>query len=341
MSKKQIPAQPILVIDDESPILKATDNVLRFAGFNNIVTCQDSREAQGLLSDGQAELVLLDLGMPHVSGEDLLVKISADHPHIPVIIVTGAMEVEKAVQCMQLGAFDYLVKPVSSDRLLTTINKAIAYHELKRENLALKKYLLSDKLERPPEFDDFITNHEKILALFQYMESIAPTSQPVLITGETGVGKELAARGIHDLSGVTGEFVAVNVAGLDDNVFSDTLFGHTKGAFTGADQPRVGLVETAAEGTLFLDEIGDLSPASQAKLLRLLQEGEYLPLGEDKPGICRARILTATNHDLRLLEQEGRFHKGSNFSRNGAPAEFRKRNSPLAPESAVFFPTQR
>lgn len=162
-------------------------------------------------------------------------------------------------------------------------------------------------------FADIITNNEEMLSIFQYIKSSAQTSQSVLITGETGVGKELVAKAIHKQSGRTGNFVAVNVAGLDDNVFSDTLFGHEKGAFTGADRKRGGQVEQAAGGTLFLDEIGDLSSTSQVKLLRLLQEGEYLPLGRDEPKLTDCRIVAATNEDLWELQKTGKFRKDLNF----------------------------
>jgi len=184
---------------------------------------------------------------------------------------------------------------------------------LKQENLALKQHILADTLERPEAFREIVTNNKKMLLIFQYIESISRTSQPVLIRGETGVGKELIARTLHNLSGLPGNFVAVNAAGLDDNVFSDTLFGHVKGAYTGADRARNGLIEQAAGGTLFLDEIGDLNHASQVKLLRLLQEGEYFPLGRDKPRKSDARIVAATNRNLSRLKETGEFRKDLNY----------------------------
>jgi len=168
-------------------------------------------------------------------------------------------------------------------------------------------------LENPRAFSEIVTNNERMLLDFKYIESIAPSSQPILITGETGVGKELIARSIHTLSKLKGRFQAVNVAGLDDNVFSDTLFGHIKGAFTGADQDRRGLIERAVGGTLFLDEIGDLNPASQVKLLRLLQEGEYLPLGQDEVEQTDVRIVASTNEDLWSLQRKDKFRKDLNF----------------------------
>lgn len=158
-----------------------------------------------------------------------------------------------------------------------------------------------------------ITENTEMLTILDYIASIQQSTQPILITGETGVGKELIAKSVHISSQVRGRMVTVNAAGLDDNVFSDTLFGHAKGAFTGADRPRSGLIEKANWGSLFLDEIGDLSAASQIKLLRLLQEGEYMPLGQDEPKSSNARIITATNVDLWKLQREGKFRKDLNF----------------------------
>jgi DNA-binding NtrC family response regulator len=168
-------------------------------------------------------------------------------------------------------------------------------------------------IENPQAFLEIITNNRDMLSIFKYAESLAHSSQSVLITGETGVGKELLARSIYTLSKLKGRFVAVNVAGLDDNVFSDTLFGHVKGAFTGADRPRKGLIEHAADGMLLLDEIGGLSSASQVKLLRLLQEGEYLPLGQDEIKKTNARIVTSTNENLWALMRLEKFRKDLNF----------------------------
>jgi DNA-binding NtrC family response regulator len=164
-------------------------------------------------------------------------------------------------------------------------------------------------LEHPEVFSEIVTGNPMMRSIFQYIEAISLSPQPVLITGETGVGKELVAKAIHHLSNRKGAFVPVNVAGLDDNVFADTLFGHRKGAFTGADQARSGLVEQASGGTLFLDEIGDLSPASQVKLLRLLQDGEFFPLGSDVGKRSDARMVVATNQDIEALRESGRFRR--------------------------------
>jgi len=305
--------QPILIVDDEASILMAIETALQMAGFANTMTCQDSREVMDRLADQSVDVMLLDLNMPHVDGHRLLDTVSREHPDIPVIIVTGAVDVETAVRCIKAGAFDYILKPVEEERLVTAVNRALAFQEIKQENIALRQHILDDTLEQPEAFEQIITSNKKMLLIFQYIESIARTSQPVLIRGETGVGKELIARTLHELSGLEGNFVAVNAAGLEDNVFSDTLFGHVRGAFTGADQTRSGLIEQAAGGTLFLDEIGDLSHASQVKLLRLLQEREYFPLGSDTPRISDARLVAATNQNLTQLQEEGRFRKDLNY----------------------------
>jgi len=313
MSKKMNvsikPTYPIMVVDDEEAILFSIDTSLRMAGLNNVLTCKDSREVMDILSKQQIEIMLLDLTMPYLKGEDLLDRVISEFPGIPIVIITGTVDVETAVRCMKSGAFDYVVKPLDENRLITAVKQALSFRELKRENLALKECILSDTLDHPEAFADIITNNNKMLSLFKYIETIASTSQPVLITGETGVGKEMVARAIHTVSGFSGSFTAVNVAGLDDHAFSDTLFGHVKGAFTGADKDRSGLVEQAAGGTLLLDEIGDLGKSSQVKLLRLLQEREYLPLGSDNPKYASARILTVTNQDLWTLQDEGKFRR--------------------------------
>jgi DNA-binding NtrC family response regulator len=189
-----------------------------------------------------------------------------------------------------------------------------SFHEsiietLRAELLTLKERLLTDAPHQPEAFAEIVTQHPSLFAIFRYLEAIAGSPQPVLITGETGTGKELMARALHRLSGRPGELVAVNLAGLDDTMFSDTLFGHTRGAFTGADRPREGLIASAAAGTIFLDEIGDLAPASQVKLLRLLQDGSFYQLGADRPRRSQARVLVATNTDVVQAVGAGRFRK--------------------------------
>ena len=309
MNTSLYPSLPVLTVDDEAQALDSFETVLLFASINNIIRCQDSRDVMPLLSSQEIEVMLLDLSMPHLSGKELLSLVTRDFPEIPVIIITGSNDVETAVACMKSGAFDYMVKPVEKSRLISGVKRAIEIRELQRENRLLRAHVLSDQLEHPEAFSEIVTNSGTMRSIFQYIEAISNSPQPVLITGETGVGKELVAKAIHTLSNRKGNFVPVNVAGLDDNVFADTLFGHKKGAFTGADQARSGLIEQASGGTLFLDEIGDLSHSSQVKLLRLLQDGEFFPLGSDIVKHSDARIVVATNQNLQTLQESGKFRK--------------------------------
>ena len=309
MNTANYPYLPVLLVDDEVQALNSFETVLSSARIKNCIQCRDSRELLPLLSKQEIEVILLDLRMPFLSGEELLPVIISEYPEIPVIVVTGANDVETAVKCMQAGAFDYMVKPVEKSRLIAGVRRAIELGELRRENRMLRAHVLSDKLKHPEAFSDIITNSSVMRSVFQYVEAISISPQPVMITGETGVGKEMIAKAVHKLSNHRGDFVPVNVAGLDENVFTDTLFGHKKGAFTGADQPRKGLVEQASGGTLFLDEIGDLSADLQVKLLRLLQEGEYFPLGSDVPKRSDTRVVVATNQELQNLQECGKFRK--------------------------------
>ncbi|PXX96522.1 sigma-54-dependent transcriptional regulator [Halomonas sp. LBP4] len=310
MTKNLYPSFGLLLVDDEPSFLRSLSIALeRSGGITNIHRCQDSREVLTLLERENIGLVTLDLTMPHLSGEQLLARIVEEHPDVGVIVISGLNQVETAVNCIKQGAFDYFVKTDEEDRLLEGIKRAIRLQELRQENQELRKRFLNDTLEHPEAFAHIVTADKGMRSVFQYLESVAPTSQPILIGGESGVGKELIARAAHDLSGRAGPLVCVNVAGLDDNVFADTLFGHQRGAFTGADQPRAGMIEQAAGGTLFLDEIGDLSRASQVKLLRLLQEGDYYPLGSDRPKRLRARVVVATHQDLDEKQRQGEFRK--------------------------------
>ena len=313
MTSSRYPLMPVLLVDDEAEILKSFEITLKTGGITHILTCNRPKEVVSIVRAQNPCVILLDLSMPYISGEDLLAFISEEHPDIPVIVITGDNEVETAVRCMQKGAVDYMVKPVEKNRLISGVKKVVEIRQLQQENQMLKERMLSGMLYRPEAFSQIKTNNKQMLSLFQYAESIAVSPQPVFITGETGVGKELMARAIHTLSDRKGEIVMVNAAGIDDNAFSDTLFGHIKGAYTGAERARSGLVEKALGGTLVLDEIGDLSPESQIKLLRLIQEGEYFPLGSDLPKKSDVRIIVSTNRNLRSLSLSGKFRKDLYF----------------------------
>lgn len=310
MNETAYPAFGILLVDDEPDWLGSLALTLEScAGISNITTCSDSRQVLSMLAEGRIRLVLLDLTMPHLSGEELLAQIAEQYPEIVAIVVSGLNQLETAVHCMRLGAFDYCIKTDEADRIVGAVLRAVRMVEMRREYQEMSSRLVSRELRHPEVFSEIVTSDRSMLDIFAYVEAVAKSPQPLLITGESGVGKELVARAAHRLSGCRGKLVTVNVAGLDDTVFADTLFGHVRGAFTGAEQVRRGMVEEAADGTLFLDEIGDLSIPSQVKLLRLLQEGEYFPLGSDLPKRLKARIVVATHQNLSAKEGAGAFRR--------------------------------
>lgn len=307
--KRTSPA--ILLVDDDPVALEIIQGILHANGFGNVELCSESVQALEMVRTRSVAVMLLDLFMPKLSGFEVLQQMVQDFPDIPVIVLTSDDTIDAAVRCMKIGAFDFMTKPVNRHRLASAVNHALRVRELE-ERLVL---LGQEPPQEPPgprdpeTFAEIITRSPRMQAIFRYIEAIAASPKAVLITGESGTGKELLARAIHRSGDREGPFVAVNVAGLDDVLFSDTLFGHLRGAFTGADRPRAGLVERARGGTLFLDEIGDLEPLSQVKLLRLIQEGEYYPLGSDEPRRASIRIVAATNADLLERQHRGTFRK--------------------------------
>jgi len=309
MNNALIPDLPILIVDDEQDVAIAIARTLRVNGYNNLIQLSDSREVIDKMKKSGASLVLLDITMPHIKGTELLVEISTRYPYLPVIMVTAMDSTELVVNCMRKGAYDYINKPLSTSRLLSSVSGGLEMWELRRENEALRNKERNGAVGNSGFFRKIITQNSEMIGLFRYIETISPSSQVVMINGETGVGKELVAEAIHQASGRKGRFVAVNVAGVDDESFADTLFGHIKGAFTGANTHRAGQIKKAAAGTLFLDEIGDLSLKSQVKLLRLLQEKVYLPLGADTPRESDARIIVATNKNLDEMVAQGAFRR--------------------------------
>jgi DNA-binding NtrC family response regulator len=309
MKDNSLMSKAVLVVDDEAQMLLSAEVMLKGAGIKKVLTLDDGRKVLAVLEEERVGAVVLDLTMPLKTGNELLPEINDRYPHIPVVVMTAVNEVETAVECMKAGAFEYLVKPVEKNLFVSAVKRAMEVNALRRKVDSLKESLLSGRLVHEDAFTSIVTCSNKMRSVFQYCEVIAGTDEPVLITGETGVGKELIARAIHTLSGRRGELIPVNIAGLDDNMFSDTLFGHTKGAFSGADRARDGLIVKASSGTLFLDEIGDLGESAQVKLLRLLQEREYYPLGSDTRKLTDARIIVATNKDLRSMIDEDRFRK--------------------------------
>ncbi len=312
---------PVVLVDDEEDILFGAEYLLNSHGITAVTALSDGRELLPLLARQTAGAIVLDLIMPHLSGIELLPQLAREYPEIPVLVMTASQEVETAVSCMKEGAFDYLVKPVEESRFISSVRRALEIRALRQEIGSLRSSLMGEGVGHPEVFAPIITRNHRMQRLFRYVEAIADSGEPVLITGETGTGKELVAQAIHRLSGRAGEMVSLNTAGLDDNLFSDTLFGHIRGAFTGADREREGLIAKAAGGTLFLDEIGDLKPASQVKLLRLLQAQSYYPIGSDVPRTSDARILAATNQPLQRRMDRGKFRQDLYFRLSSHPIE--------------------
>ena len=311
--RNMVPQFPILIVDDQRISQSVISAALGKEGYGNHICCLDERGVMDILGHQSVEIILLDMVMPHISGENLLPQIRSGYPDIPVIMVTSLSDTPTVVRCMKKGAYDYITKPFDNDLLIAAVKRAVDYRDLTRQNARLSNNLLSESPIHTEFFKDIITNDRKMKSLFRYCEATAPGKEPVLITGETGTGKELMARAFHAASRCKGEFVAVNVAGVDDQVFSDTLFGHEKGAFTGAETSRRGLISKAADGTLFLDEIGELSEQLQLKLLRVIQEKEFTPLGSDRPVPTSARMIIATHKNLDQLQHQGRFRQDLYF----------------------------
>jgi DNA-binding NtrC family response regulator len=305
--KQAEPDHSILLVDDDAEFLDGARRALLAHGISNITTLQESAKVLQALATDTHTVLLLDWVMPDISGADLLPEVVRQFPHIPVIIITGVSDLENIVSCIKQGAYDYVTKPLDTTRLVSIVQNAVKSSELVLRNRKLTGYLLGEPLSNPDNFSKIITNNERMLAIFKVIETLGCSRQPVLITGETGVGKELIAEAIHRCSGLKGKMVTVNVAGLDDLMFADTLFGHKRGAFTGAIDSRDGLIEQAKGGTLFLDEIGDLCIASQTKLLRLLQQNEYYRLGSDVLHKSDTRIIAASNGNFQALMASGAF----------------------------------
>ncbi len=302
--------KPVVLIVEDDPVSAEMYTVqIQESGLADCVACGDSRTILPILVEHNVDVLVLDLNMPYVSGKEVLAQVTLQFPEIPVIIVTSEESVQVAVECMRFGAADFITKPVTEARLLASLQQGLKLRSLQQEIQNLSSSMRVLEIRKPEAFSEIITVSHQMRQIFAYIEAIAPSPKPALVLGESGTGKELIANVLHRISGRSGDFVPVNVSGLDEAMFSDTLFGHSKGAYTGAVEERKGMVERARHGTLFLDEIGDLPVGAQVKLLRLLQEAEYYPLGSDKARKAEVRIVAATNANLTEKMEEGSFRK--------------------------------
>lgn len=294
----------ILVVDDEPNYLIVLSELLKEEGYE-VITAQKGEDGLKIVQETDLDLVITDMRMPGMDGLELLKSVKSYNKDLPVIMITAFGEVEKAVVAMKAGAYNYLAKPFNNDELLLNIRKAIDHYGLLRENLRLR-----DEARVRYGFASIVGKNERMLEIYHLIEKVAPTSASVLITGESGTGKELVARAIHINSPrEKSPFISVNCAALPETLLESELFGHERGAFTGATAMRKGRFELADTGTLFLDEIGDIPLPLQAKLLRVLQERSFERVGGSHSIKVNVRIITATNKELKDEVDGGRFRE--------------------------------
>jgi len=294
----------ILVVDDEPNARAALAEILREEGYT-VDVAADGFKGLARAEEFGPDLVLTDLKMPGMDGVELLRKLRHHDPELPVVIMTAFGAVETAVSAMREGAADYLTKPLNTDELVVVIERALERMRLRRESADLK-----NQLAERYKFDNIIGNSPEMQEVFKTVAQVAPSRATVLITGESGTGKELVAAAIHHRSPRReGPFVRLHCAALAETLLESELFGHERGAFTGADRRREGRFEQANGGTLFLDEIGDITPSTQVKLLRVLQERQFERVGGNQTLTVDVRLIAATNRDLRQLVLDGRFRE--------------------------------
>ncbi len=302
------------MIDDEAIQRDIVKDILEDQGYD-VLTSGSGPEALEQIQASPVDLVLTDLRMPGMDGVELLEHIKAFDPEIVVVVITAYGSIESAVDAMKKGAYHYLTKPLDKEQLTLIVQRALRTKQLSDENRSLRQ-----ELQERYEFHNIIGQSRKMQAVFRMIEKVAPSESTVIIYGESGTGKELVARALHCHSKRKDhQFLAVNCAAIPDTLLESEMFGYEKGAFTGANTQKKGLFEEAHNGTLFLDEIGDLNTVLQAKLLRVLQEGEFQRVGGTKTIKVNVRLLAATNKDLEEEVKEGRFRQDLYYRLNVVP----------------------
>ena len=294
----------ILVVDDEEIVIRSCLRILADGDYE-VDAVQDGLDALRKIEDSQYDVLILDIKMPKIDGLEVLRRVKEAHPDIDVIMITGLSDIETAVRSMKLGALDYLPKPFDPDELKMVVARALERRRLLQENLKLKSEVSSKY-----RMENIIGASPRMQEVYRLIAKCAPTNSTVLLTGESGTGKELVARAIHYNSLRKDKpFVPVDCNALSENLLESELFGHVKGAFTGAVAAKRGMFEVARGGTLFLDEIGNISLSTQAKLLRVIQEREFRAVGDTRTQEADIRMIAATNKDLKAMVAEGSFRE--------------------------------
>lgn len=325
----------ILIVDDEEIVRDSLSTWLKEDGYD-VTAVESGVKALEVLPQKEWNLILVDLKMPGMDGLQLMDEIKKVKPEIPVIIITAYATVDTAVKAMKKGAYDYLVKPFNPEDLSHTIRKILEHEELLKENIYLRK-----ELKKQYVLHDMVSKNHKMIEIFELVHTIAKSSSTVLIQGESGTGKELLARAIHaESSRKEGPFMSVSCAALTETLLEAELFGYEKGAFTGADTTKKGKIELAKGGTLFLDEIGDISLKLQMDLLRVIEQKEFRRVGGTEVIKVDARIIAATNRDLKKAIQEGKFREDLYYRLNVfsiyiPPLRERKEDIPLLVENFI------
>ncbi len=324
----------MLIVDDEASLRDFLTIVFEDEGWR-VRSAASLAEASKAIKDGQPDLILCDLMMPDGSGIDFLTESKEVAPGVPVIMITAYTSTQSAISALKAGAYDYIAKPFDIDELKIVVGNAVEKRQLEAENINLRK-----ALEEKFTFSNIIGKSGRMQQIFAVVSRIAPTQSTVLITGESGTGKELIARAIHYNSGRSGKFVSINCGALPENLLESELFGHEKGAFTGAIRDKVGLFQEAEGGTIFLDEISEMSTSMQVKLLRVLQDKAIRRVGGNAEVPVDARVIAATNRDLTESIQKGSFREDLYYRINVIPVELpplrhRKEDIPILAEHFV------
>jgi DNA-binding NtrC family response regulator len=327
-------SQRILIVDDEQTICEGCRLTLSDRG-HRVDVCTSARAGLTAILTGRYDVVLLDMKLPDMNGMDVLRTLRKEKPGERIVVMTGYSTIENAVAAMKLGACDYITKPFSDDGLVLAVEKAIERGRLVEENLSLRK--------EPRDlavWQNIVAKSPKMLQVFEKVKKVASTDSTVLLCGESGTGKELFAQAIHAQSHRSGrQFVAVDCSTLAPNLLESELFGHVKGAFTGAIQDRAGIFGVAHRGTLFLDDVANLDSGTQGKLLRVLEMHEYKPVGASQIKKTDVRVITATNQDLQVMVEEGSFREDLFYRLNVFPIflpPLRERKEDI-PEVAYHF----